>query len=390
MRDVALVPERDVLEPDERRRPHDAREPADALRDDGVPLVRHRGRALLPAAERLLDLAHLGSGEVADLERELLERRPQRARARSAARRAGRAGGSASTSARARARAARTRFARRPGRSPSTSRPRPRASRRAARRAHARRASRSRSSSNAQPASFSPNVVGSACTPCVRPIVSVSRCSSARRDDRGERAVDAFDDQPARLLDLQRERRVEDVGGREPVVEPAPVLAEPLGDRVDERRDVVVRPLLDLAHALRRRRDRGVPDRLRRLGGHAPDLGPRVERGELDLEPPFELSLLRPDPGHRRTGVAGDHPARLAPTQAGQAVPSLGQRDARDRVVDPLAVDLPAVPLVEAAGSRVLRRDPEDRLVPALGQSASTPASMSASPAPRPWPAGAT
>ena len=166
---------------------------------------------------------------------------------------------------------------------------------------------RSRSSSNAQPASFSPNVVGSACTPCVRPIVSVIRCSSARRDDRGERAVDAFDDQPARLLDLQRERRVEHVGGRQPVVEPAPVLAEPLGDGVDERRDVVVRPLLDLAHALRRRRDRGVPDRLRRLGGHAADLGPRVERGELHLEPALQLSLLRPDPGHRRTGVAGNH-----------------------------------------------------------------------------------
>jgi hypothetical protein len=40
--------------------------------------------------------------------------------------------------------------------------------------------SRSRASSNAQPESFSPNVVGSAWTPCVRPICSVSRCSSAR------------------------------------------------------------------------------------------------------------------------------------------------------------------------------------------------------------------
>ena len=40
--------------------------------------------------------------------------------------------------------------------------------------------SRSRSSANAHPASLSPNVVGSACTPCVRPMQSVSRCSSAR------------------------------------------------------------------------------------------------------------------------------------------------------------------------------------------------------------------
>ena len=74
VRDVALVPERDVLEPDERVRAHDAREAADALGDDRVALVRHRRRALLALAERLRDLADLGAREVADLERELLER----------------------------------------------------------------------------------------------------------------------------------------------------------------------------------------------------------------------------------------------------------------------------------------------------------------------------
>ena len=42
MRDVALVPERHVLEADERGRAHDAREPADPLGDDRVLLVRHR------------------------------------------------------------------------------------------------------------------------------------------------------------------------------------------------------------------------------------------------------------------------------------------------------------------------------------------------------------
>ena len=64
-----------VLEPDERRRAHDAREPADPLRHLRVALVRHRGRALLPGRERLLDLAHLGAREVADLGREAVERR---------------------------------------------------------------------------------------------------------------------------------------------------------------------------------------------------------------------------------------------------------------------------------------------------------------------------
>ena len=47
-----------------------------------------------------------------------------------------------------------------------------------------------------------------------------------------------------------------DVRGGQAVVEPAPLLAERLGDRIDERGDVVVRPRLDLRDALRRRRRR--------------------------------------------------------------------------------------------------------------------------------------
>ena len=75
VRDVALVPEGDVLEADQRLRPDDAGEPADPLRDNWVPLVRHRGRALLVAAERLLRLADLRAREVPDLEGEGVERR---------------------------------------------------------------------------------------------------------------------------------------------------------------------------------------------------------------------------------------------------------------------------------------------------------------------------
>ena len=51
------------------------REPGDPLAGDRVALVRHRARPLLALPERLLDLAHLGALEVADLEREPLERR---------------------------------------------------------------------------------------------------------------------------------------------------------------------------------------------------------------------------------------------------------------------------------------------------------------------------
>ena len=60
---------------------------------------------------------------------------------------------------------------------------------------------RSRSSSNAQPASLRPNVVGSAWTPCVRPIVIVRAVLLGPRDDGGERALDAVEDQRARVAD---------------------------------------------------------------------------------------------------------------------------------------------------------------------------------------------
>ena len=68
-----------------------AREAGDLLGLDRVALVRHRRGALLPGAERLLHLAHLGALQVADLGREPLQARRRRARSRSAARRGGRA-----------------------------------------------------------------------------------------------------------------------------------------------------------------------------------------------------------------------------------------------------------------------------------------------------------
>ena len=57
----------------------DAGQAGDPLARDRVALVRHRGRALLAARERLLGLAHLGALQVADLGREPLERRAEHA-----------------------------------------------------------------------------------------------------------------------------------------------------------------------------------------------------------------------------------------------------------------------------------------------------------------------
>ncbi len=71
--DVALVPQRDVLQRRLRVPAQHAREPGDLLALDRVALVRHRARALLPGAERLLHLAHLGALQVPDLGREPLQ-----------------------------------------------------------------------------------------------------------------------------------------------------------------------------------------------------------------------------------------------------------------------------------------------------------------------------
>jgi hypothetical protein len=75
MRDVALVPQRDVLEARYGGGTDDSRKSANPLGDDRVPLVGHRGGALLPARKRLLDFAHLRPRKVPDLERELVQRR---------------------------------------------------------------------------------------------------------------------------------------------------------------------------------------------------------------------------------------------------------------------------------------------------------------------------
>ena len=146
----------------------------------GIALVRHRRRALLTARERLGRLAHLAALQVAHLGREAVERaaedRQRRqqlgvavARRRPAWRRP-----------RGRDRARRARAPRRAGRRCRRRRRRPRACRRRRRRTRARRAPGRARSSYHQPSSLSPNVVGSACTPWVRPMQGVARCSSAR------------------------------------------------------------------------------------------------------------------------------------------------------------------------------------------------------------------
>jgi adenylosuccinate lyase len=75
MRDVALVPERDVLVRGHAVGADQPRQADDLFAADRIALVRHRRRALLPLGKRLLDLADFGLLQTADFERGFLERR---------------------------------------------------------------------------------------------------------------------------------------------------------------------------------------------------------------------------------------------------------------------------------------------------------------------------
>ena len=107
-------------------------------------------------------------------------------------------------------------------------------------------------------------------------------------NDGVERAVELDEQELAGVLNLERQRRVDDVGRGEAVVHPPPLGPELLGDGIDERREIVVGDTLDLGDALGRRRLRGGANRRDIGGGIVSQFGPAVERRQLDLEPACE------------------------------------------------------------------------------------------------------
>ena len=284
----------------------DAGQPADPLRHDRVPLVRHRRRAFLPAAERLLDLAHLGAGEVADLEREPLERRGEKRE------RIEHLGVSVALEdlRRARGRLQPQPLARDSldfgvggGVGPHGTRelPDPHPLERALDpRPIANEPERPAGELQPEGGRLGVNAVRA---PDRDRVAMLLRAG----DHRGERPLDPVEHENARIADLERERGVEDVRRREAVVEPATVLPELLRHRVDERGDVVMRRCLDLGDALRRGRLGPLADRSHGLAWNDSDLGPTIERGQLDVEPSLQLRSVRPDRRHGRAGVARNH-----------------------------------------------------------------------------------
>ena len=78
VRNIALVPERDVLESGLRVRSHHARQSRDLFAGHRIALVRHGRRALLLFAEIFFGLADFGALQVADFGGDLVERRCDR------------------------------------------------------------------------------------------------------------------------------------------------------------------------------------------------------------------------------------------------------------------------------------------------------------------------
>ena len=74
MRDVALMPQRHVLQRRHRIGAHHAGKAGQILRQHRVPLMRHGGGALLALAEIFLGLEHLGALQMPDLGGEPLDR----------------------------------------------------------------------------------------------------------------------------------------------------------------------------------------------------------------------------------------------------------------------------------------------------------------------------
>ena len=85
-----------------------------------------------------------------------------------------------------------------------------------------------------------------------------------------------------------------------------------LGDARQERDDIVLDLGFDLVDAV----DVETPALLHRLGHgfrNQPELGHRLSRQRLDLEPDAKLGLRLPNASHVGSAVAGDHARRPFP-----------------------------------------------------------------------------
>ena len=164
---------------------------------------------------------------------------------------------------------------------------------------------RARRTSSTKFASLMPRVSGSAWTPWVRPIITVSRCRSACSISAATSDSVSASITPCSVTELRRERGVHDVGRGQPEVEVPSRLADGLLDRRDEGRDVVPLLGLELSDAL------GVDARTlqsgQRLDRNPTELSPSFTREQLDIQPSLQSGSVTEDLRDLLRGVPGDH-----------------------------------------------------------------------------------
>jgi hypothetical protein len=132
---------------------------------------------------------------------------------------------------------------------------------------------------------------------------------------RGEQVLDTLEQQVGRVSKLQRQRRVEHVGRREPEMDPPSGFADGLGDILDERGDVVPGDAFELLDA--REVERSALAHLTRVAvGHDAEPRPRLDDEDLDLQPVAQASGVGPHRRHLGKGVPRDHISRRVVTDA--------------------------------------------------------------------------
>ena len=308
MRDIALVPQHDVLHGRRHIGAHHAGEAGEILRQYRVALVRHRRGAFLAFGEEFLRFQHFGALQVPDLGGKALNRRCDHAEGckihgvavardhlgRDRLRRQSHRLGDMRFDARIDLRECADGAGDRAGRDFLAGGDKPLAG-----------AGELRIGvSEFQPERdrFGMNAVGAA--DGRRHLVlegALLQC--------GENLVDVGDQKIGGAGQLHVEAGIEHVGGGHALMHEARLGADDFRQMGQEGDDVVLGLALDFIDALDV--EGGAPglgpDRLRGLFRNDAEFRQRIGRMRLDLEPDLEARLRLPDGGHFRTGVARNH-----------------------------------------------------------------------------------
>ena len=119
-------------------------------------------------------------------------------------------------------------------------------------------------------------------------------------------AADPFDEQIAGIAKLPGQRGIEDVGGSQPLVDPAPSWTDMGGHFLKKSENIMPSASL-ISLNLAQVELRPPANRAGILGGDDFFSGHALAGQDFNLQPAAEFGFLCPYSGHRRAGVAGNH-----------------------------------------------------------------------------------